>query len=501
MKKNAVIIIFVVIFLILSGIYAFYITPPTLSEAPDESGHFSYIHYLQAENKLPVLNETSFYHGDTAYDALTGDVDEYKTRDIDDTMSEKGVNWIVQHPPFYYLVMALVLKVVRLFSDNLVTAIYAIRAATMLLGALLLFFCNKLLDLLKAEKPFKFVFLSLLVFSPALQFYYSVISNDSMLILVSTISLYYLVKYQKTHRFLDMALFAVFTSLIVLTKYTGCLIVIPYGLYFVYVFIKSKPKKRAWMNLAGSAVLALALLVPHLARNYQLYQTFLPTRNPIYLENYDYNFLSFIKIGYVAELYKHISYFVGWYHFVGAWKLVRFLYMLIFGAGVLVLSFWQSRQERLRFDKLVIILLSIIAVFMFAADFYYADKSTVLFSYGAIIVMTALLYRFYIETAHALMRKDTEQGGIIMLFVASILVVFFGLMYTHYNLFNRSGLLIATHGRYYYSLVFPFTYLVVCSYRPLFIAKRWAKVLGVCLLTVYIFSDIYVMSYTAGAWH
>ncbi|MEX1307797.1 MAG: DUF2142 domain-containing protein [Eubacteriales bacterium] len=501
MKKNVLIIITIAIFLLLSGVYAFYITPPTLSEGPDESGHFSYIHHLQVENKLPVLNETFFYVGDEAYDAQGGDLSEYKAREIDDTMMDKGVNWIVQHPPFYYMVMALVLKVVRLFSDNLVIAIYAIRLATMMLGALLLVFCNKFLDLLKAEKPFKIVFLGLLAFSPMLQFYFSVISNDSMLILVTTISLYYLIKYQKTNRLLDMALFTIFTSLIVLTKYTGCLIVIPYGLYFIYVFFKAKPKKRAWLNLLVCAMIAGVLIAPHLVRNYHLYQKFLPTRNPIYQESFDYDFFSFIKIGYIAELFKHLSYFVGWYHFVGAWKLVRLLYMLIFGAGVLMVSFWQNRQVRLRFNTLVLILLGGMAALMFAADFYYAEKSTALFSYGAIIILAALLYRFYTETMHTVIKTDTEKGDMMMLFIASILVVFIGLMYTHYNLFNRSGLLIATHGRYYYGLVFPFTYLVVRSYMPLLGSKKWAKVAIACILAVYIFADIYIMTYTASIWH
>ena len=504
LKKNALVIIMIGIFLLLSGIYAFVITPPTLSEAPDESGHFSYIHYLQIENKLPVLNETSFFVGDEAFDYQSrngAELAEYQARDIDDTMMDVGVNWIVQHPPFYYAVMALVLKAVRLFSDNLVTAVYAIRAATMLLGALLLFYCAKLLDLLKAEKPFKLVFLCFLVFSPMLQFYFSVISNDSMLILVSTISLYYLIKYQKTGRLIDMALFTLFTCLVVLTKYTGCLIVIPYGLYFVYAFIKAKPDKHAWLNLAVSAGIAAVLLVPHLARNVHLYHTLLPTRNPIYQESFDYSLISFIKMGYIAEVYKHICYFVGWYHFVGAWKLVRFVYMLVFGAGVLALSIWQNKKSGLRFNAAVLVLLGLMACAMFAADLYYAQKTTVLFSFGGIIVLTALLYRFYTETTLAFKKTDTEKGDIIMLSIASILIVFFGLAVTHYHLFNRSGLLIATHGRYYYCLVFPFTYLVTRSYHMLFGGRKWMNAALAGLLAAYIFADFYIMGYTASVWY
>ena len=501
MKKNALIIIIIAIFVMLGGIYAFYITPPTLSEAPDETGHFSYIHYLQVENKLPVLNVTSFYESDQAFDYETQDFSEFKNKNIGDTLMDTGVNWIVQHPPFYYLVMALVLKVARLFSDNLVFCIYAVRAGTLMLGVLLLVFSNKLLNLLGAEKRFKLFFLSLLAFSPMLQYYFSVISNDSMLILVSTISLFYLVKYQKTNQFLDMALFAVFTSLIILTKYTGCLIVIPYGLYFIYVFIKAKPNKKAWLNLGVSALIALVLLVPHLTRNYQLYQTFLPTRNPIYQESFDYDFLSFIKIGYIAELYKHISYFVGWYHFVGAWKLVRFIYMLIFGAGVLAVSIWQNRQKRLKQNTIVLLVLGIAATLMFLLDAYYANKSTEPFSYGAIIIIAAMLYRFYTEGMHAALKAKTDKGDIILLFIGSVLVVFLGLMYTHYNLFNRSGLLIATHGRYYYSLVFPFTYLIARSYRPIFSDKKWAKAVLAAILVLYVFSDIYIMVYTTQIWH
>ena len=60
-KEHFILFIAILIFVVKGVYYSVFLVPATLGEAPDEVGHFSYVHYLVDQKKLPVLYETRLY--------------------------------------------------------------------------------------------------------------------------------------------------------------------------------------------------------------------------------------------------------------------------------------------------------------------------------------------------------------------------------------------------------------------------------------------------------
>ncbi|HOD62077.1 MAG TPA: hypothetical protein PKG96_08250 [Bacilli bacterium] len=137
-KKNTVLFIFLSIFLIKGIFYAVYITPPLLNTSPDDVGHISYIQYIASEKKLPILYETAFEDSSNKlYKAYGEDQELSSYKDIlvhKETFNNKSVNGIAQHPPLYYLLMAPVYLIIKLFTSKLYLIILVLRLATIPFG-------------------------------------------------------------------------------------------------------------------------------------------------------------------------------------------------------------------------------------------------------------------------------------------------------------------------------------------------------------------------------
>jgi|GEM_PF-2888263 len=499
-KKLWLIIIFCIIFVAVGVLYAVFITPPSLFEAPDESGHFSYIHYIQAEKKLPVLHETNFYESEIeiAEDYLEG-IDDYSVYEIRDDFVPNGPNWIVQHPVAYYALMSPVLALGRIFTDKLVYLIYLIRIATVLLGLVFVIYCYKLLKLLKRNNYFIAVFLSIIVFSPMIQYYFSVVSNESLVILLSMMSLYYLVKFQKFSKKSDMILFTIFANLILLTKYTGALILLPYGAFLIYLLIKKFKTREIIFSLLICIGISLVISGPFLMRNIHIYDKLLPTKNQIYTTSFDYGIIDFFASGYINEIYKHLCNFVGWVNFIGTDIYVRYFYCIIIGIGPLVFSFLKHRENNLGFNKKRYIIVAGVLLVVAVLDAVWGYFGRYNLGLYVIITLVGLVYGFY-----HLIRKvkaKNEHDTMMVFFIATILFVVLGFMYTHFNLFNRNGFLIATHGRYYLLLAFPFIYLVALMYDNYLNGRAYYKYIVGAVTLLCILNEAHIISYLIRLWH
>jgi hypothetical protein len=500
LKKHWLIIVFSIIFLLKGIAYAVIITPPSLYEAPDEVGHFSYIHYIQDEKKLPVLNVTSFYRNEnTMAGEYTKGIKDYSSHKISDEIMEKGCNWIIQHPPAYYALMAPILQIGRVFTDKLVYLVYLLRIATVLLGVLFLIYSYKLLKLLKRNKFFIGIFLTIAVFSPMIQYYYSVISNDSLVILLSVMSLFYLIKYQKYSNKVDMILFVVFANLILLTKYTGALILVPYALFFIYLLIKKFAPKKVILSLLICIWITLVIIGPFFARNIILYDKLLPTKNQIYSTDFDYGFFAFLAEGYINEIYKHLCCFVGWLNFVGTDIYVRYFYSALIGVGTFIFSFLKAKENNLNINKKRYIIIASFIIIISAADAVWGMSGRNNLGLYVIIALVGIIYSCYHLLANAKLNK--EHDVMLIFFMITIFVVVLGLMYTHFNVFNRNGILIATHGRYYLILSFPFIYIIAHIYDNFLYDKSYYKYIACAIGLLCFANEMHIINYLMRIWN
>lgn len=216
------------IFFIKGIFYSAYVTPITLGVAPDDVGHFSYIQYIYSERRLPVLYETKLEN--TSLDIFSTYIQKRNviTKDIvieNENFNDKNDdNWIVQHPPLYYLIMTPIYAICKLFNNSVAVLILALRIATLFFGVATLFIISKILDILKSKYVVRYCIYTTFVFSAPLQFYFTNITNDSLLIFLCTLALYFLLKYTTTKSTKNYYFFVACCGFVVITKYTGALV-------------------------------------------------------------------------------------------------------------------------------------------------------------------------------------------------------------------------------------------------------------------------------------
>ena len=315
-KKNIVLFLFMSIFLIKGIFYAVYITPPVVGTAPDDIGHLSYIQYIASEKKLPVLYKTSLEK--VTFD-LWNSYMPNKSIDVDrfiitgEKFDEKyDDNWIAQHPPLYYLWMTPIYLIAKLITNKLYILIIILRLATIPFGIASIFVMSKVMDILKTKSIVRYCILISFVFSAPMQFYFSNVTNDSLLIFLCILSLYYLLKYTTGKDTKHFYLFVVCCALTVMTKYTGALVLTGYILYFLYKSIKEDGIKKTANLCIQGGILGGIIVAPVFLRNYILYGNPVKTFNNNTLL-YEITFFQFIKDkGYFNELYSHLVTLIGW---------------------------------------------------------------------------------------------------------------------------------------------------------------------------------------------
>jgi len=94
-------------------------------EIADESGHFSYIQDIASGKGIPVLHESL--------------ITPFFLKDLGLGYYPES-NWIAQHPPLYYLVMAPVYWLANKFGSTPVVPFYVCRFFSGLFGAIVLLF-------------------------------------------------------------------------------------------------------------------------------------------------------------------------------------------------------------------------------------------------------------------------------------------------------------------------------------------------------------------------
>lgn len=451
-RKTAILFIFMAIFLFKGIFYAVYLNPAAIHSSPDDVGHVSYIQYIYATKSLPVYGvplENTTYHN---YVDAGNDKDfkilnyEVSTEQFD---QKNGVNWIVQHPPTYYLLMTPFYALGRLFTGNLAYLIIIMRLATLMLGVLSVFVVGKILDCAGAGRTAYICVLAAYVFYAPIQFFFSNITNDSLTILLCLVALLFLLRFVYGKRQRDFYFFAVSNGFIFMSKYTGALVIVAYLIFLLYKCLKEYNIKHTLSLFLHGILIAAIIDGPFLIRNYVLTGVFFPMEKDV--KNYDYTFMQFLHCGYFNELFKNITAILGWKSFVqaGPFNLIT-LAVLLGVAFVMYLGSIKGKGKKIAIPLFSLFFL----LFTPALRRYLGVDKIVCFIMGfAVSIMLIIIYQWVKD-------RDDKEKTIELFFIGTIALVFLFFFYKHYTIYNSRGHTGAMHGRYYYTAIFPMLYLI-----------------------------------------
>jgi len=452
-QPNIIMFTLMLIFLIKGVFYAVYITPLSAGTSPDDIGHISYIQYIASEKKLPVLfdanleNVTSqsqisyFQHNTT--NLLTISVEKKEQFD-----KKNGYNWIVQHPPLYYLIMTPIYLFTELFTNNFHILLLALRLATILFGMASIYVMDEIMDLLQTKDVVRYCILVCFVFFAPMQYFYSNVTNDSLLIFLCILTLFFLLKYTKEKLIKNYYFFVISCGLVMMTKYTGALVLISYIAYFLYKSVKEDGIKQTIKLCVLGLLIGGAIVASVFIRNYILYGNSVQlAADPNENLNYQITFYQFIKDkNYLDTLYTFLITFIGARNFIYATSFMKWVVAIL----VAILSFLCSLNDNNKNRQLLINIMGIITgiILLRVLDL---ELSLCIASISFIILSFNLLTS---------KEMNAEKKEINWFFFVTILVVFLIFMLEQYKASQHYGYVRAVQGRYYYIVAFPFLYLL-----------------------------------------
>lgn len=228
----------------------FYVTPP--GDIPDESGHYAYARDIAGGEIFPRMHK-AMIPNDLWFEPVGP---RASIRD----------NYITQHPPLYYLVAAIPLKITQAFTDERWYQIRATRTVSALsLGVLFLALFWTLVDT-GIPRDRSLLLASSLGFIPMLSHLASGITNDVFLFMLCALATRHLVRFVKTQCIRDAYLCALWLTLAGGTKMTAWVLIA--GFVGIMIYEMRRPLKSWLVHAAGVTLTALVLPAWWMARNY-----------------------------------------------------------------------------------------------------------------------------------------------------------------------------------------------------------------------------------------
>lgn len=477
---NKIIKLFMIIFLFKGLIYAIYITPESLGSSPDDVGHMSYIQYIVANKELPLLGaglEANMFvnYNLSFYDNIKTNIINSKSY----FFNQKYRNWIGQHPPLHYAIMAGVYFISNQITDNFYDNIYILRIISIIYGILLIYVLGVILKDLKVHMIAQICILSIVTFSPAIQFYFSTIGNDSLIILLTTVVWMFYIKYVETYKIKFFILYVIFFGLLIMTKYTGVFAVIATIPMIIYYTIKKYGYKKSFKILSIGFIICVVIIAPYFIRNYIELGEIAITYDK-FQKNYNMGVSDFI-IGshYFDSIINHIILLIGWRIMITPDKIINLCVMMI----LLLFIIYSNRNVLLQKSSIAVIFIVLLGCAIIEVNIY--------ISY--IIAAFILMYYSYIMN----IRKNNMEINIPI--SLSIIIEFIVFFYTHYIIFLTRGHLGAMHGRYFYPILFPALY--VLGYGIIQEKEEKVKFLPLIILAILIYIEIHGVLLALKWWH
>ncbi|HRY90883.1 MAG TPA: hypothetical protein P5229_00880 [Candidatus Gracilibacteria bacterium] len=437
-------------------------------QAPDEPAHFGYLQSMYKQKDFPILGEATFTS--LGFDSMGRP---------DPGRNAPYVNWIAQHPPLYYLVLAPIYGIIEMFLMggtviDPVNWIFYLRIFSILLSCVTLFFIYKtsdyLLTVMGQNRFFSLAVVGFIAFLPGFSYISALLNNDNLVIALSSILFYLLAK-----RYYGAAqdksknmpapwprsdwLIGLILGLMALTKITALPFWIAVFVLELIFFKGSAEKKgvnhgeiRALMRIFGLAILISGWWY---IRNWYLYGTIFPD-------------LSAITAHHPELLTKYSGLDALFPEIMGSGaKAGTSLWGFIFDQNFLwqyFKSFWGEFG-------------------MFMVNLGSLQNAGIL----ALVIVAGLghLKKYLLKPKNAQTEAQVALKPWVFLLIP-FLCVFVTMSWKLFQIYSGRGFLGANHGRYMYSVLLPVAYFIVSGFYSLFQGRKQAFKTGFVLTGVLI---------------
>ncbi len=453
--------------------YAVYFIPPYMYSSPDDVGHISYIQYIADMKSLPVLMQSMLEYNNFINLIFNENniVTSYLVPQQGNYDIAYQANWIAQHPPLYYALMAPFYGILSYFITDISYVIYILRCITNLFGVLSIYIIHLILTRLNVSKLMYMAVLIAFTFSPSLQFFYTTVSNDSLLMMLCILSVLWVVNFMQIKSKKYFYYFVITCALIILTKYTGVIAVVFYSLLMIYFAYRFYPAKDMIKMVLYGIITAGIMVIPLLAYNYHLYNKLFPTYDS-FAKIHNFSFIDFIlNKDYFRVISTNIILLLGWIKQLIA---DRFVLSSVL-ASLFCLSLPYVKQRPV----------ITYSVLLFSIIFFISTANTAMVQSVLIALFITLSFNVILQKADNNIRLFNAATILtILIFIASFI-------YSHYLFFNQFGNLYAMNGRYYYVLIFPALYIIFSSLN--LINLKYYRILINIILLFFLVLEGYVI--------
>lgn len=473
------------LFFVKAIIFAFWITP--FGDIPDEPDHFAYVRYIALENNIPLLGE-----------AKTITFDKFEN-----IKEANSLNPIVQHPPLYHIVSALLFKMVSVITEEDRVLLRVPRVISALSGAIVLFFLFKILNAL-AVAPIVSISAVVSVASiPMFTNLSSGVSSEMLLVLLVALGIYYWLKYILTRDVRDIYILAFVFSLAVVTKITALAVMLP--VLMITFFELDMPIANRLKHILTVSVVGMFLPMLWFLRNIYYFDNAFISRNhfdkwksllldaPLtdsfyyYISSYpvlDSFFVNFFGLfGYVGTKRAQSIEFAGAVtHQVAGMPLYIFSVIIFFLVAIMLYIYFR---KILNVKNEVPSLKGMSFIDFIVSSKFIASNRNIFFQILSVLVVVTVLVTFVAVYTYPGFWGEVRHFAFSVvsgLFVASLAVVFLpmatvdrvvsyllliigvffiALVWKVYGGYLKTGHMVAVHGRYMFVLI-PM-YVVVMS--------------------------------------
>lgn len=248
-KNDWPIICMAALFIIKAIYLAFFVTP--LWDIPDETGHYAYAEDLAYGRGLPLLGKAEI--SSEVNSSVAG---EY---------SPASGNWIAQHPPLYYGLAAIPLKIASLISENQDFRFRAPRIISAIAGGVALIVLYRTLIFLSLDRRFATAIASAIGFVPMFSHLASGTNHDVSLFLFCSLVAHSFIKYMTNRQLSDAYICAFWLMVATSTKLTALVLLAP--VVAILIFEIDGCIKRIVKHAIGIMLVALSLPAGWFARN------------------------------------------------------------------------------------------------------------------------------------------------------------------------------------------------------------------------------------------
>jgi hypothetical protein len=182
----------------------------------DVGGHFEYIRYIAEHWSLPPLGSYQLYH-----------------------------------PPIHHIISAVFFVLGRWCGLDESLSWRLVQLVMVLLSSLALIFFYKLLKLIKCGNTAKAIGTAAFAFHPGLIYLAAFLNNDNTLLFFYVSSFYFLFRWLKEHSFTNLTWLALFTSLAILSKKTGFVLLPVIFIAVLVAWFKDRSNHKIYGKHAG----------------------------------------------------------------------------------------------------------------------------------------------------------------------------------------------------------------------------------------------------------